>query len=308
MRDKGAEVCGELGEVSSSGHTWIMEALPLPEGLDDVLAAWKRHALAAGHSDRTITSRAYTIKRLSRTVDPMTATRDDLTDWLSALVDKRTGEPAKRSSRATYRAQVRAFYSWLVDSGRRGDDPSAGLPTPRVPRAVPRPLTPSQVEALLAACNSEATRQTRAYVVLACFAGLRVHEIAKVRGEDVLGDVLRVQGKGGSDATVPMHPALADLAARMPDKGWWFPSPAGGRPVSRVTVGQAISRAMKRAGVAGTPHACRHFYGTQVLSSSGGNLRVTQRAMRHADVRSTAIYTQVSDDALRAAVSGIPAA
>jgi len=298
----------ERADGYGSGHTWIVEALPLPEGLDDVLAAWQRHALAAGHSDRTISSRAYTVKRLSLTVDPMVATRDDLTRWLSSLTDKRTGQPAKRSSRATYRAQVRAFYSWLADSGRRGDDPSVGLPKPKAPRAVPRPLTPRQVEQLLAACSTAATRQTRAYVLLACFAGLRVHEIAKVRGEDVLGEVLRVQGKGGSDATVPLHPALAELAARMPERGWWFASPEGDRPVSRVTVGQAISRAMRRAGVAGTPHACRHYYGTQVLSASGGNLRVTQRAMRHADIRSTAIYTQVSDDTLRAAVWGIPAA
>lgn len=285
-----------------------MEALPLPEGLDDVLAAWRRHALAAGHSDRTISSRAYTIKRLSLTVDPMVSTRDDLTGWLSALTDKRTGEPAKRSSRATYRAQVRAFYAWLADSGRRGDDPSVGLPKPKVPRGVPRPLSPRQVEQLLAACATPATRQTRAYVLLACFAGLRVHEVARVRGEDLSEGVLRVEGKGGSDATLPLHPEIAEIAATMPERGWWFPSPQGGRPVSRVTVGQAISRAMRRAEVPGTPHACRHFYGTQVLKASGGNLRVAQRAMRHADIRSTAIYTQVSDDTLRDAVWGIPAA
>ncbi|MGN6245092.1 MAG: tyrosine-type recombinase/integrase [Motilibacteraceae bacterium] len=165
----------------------------------------------------------------------------------------------------------------------------------------------SDVDRLLAACSDSRAAQTRAYVVLACYAGLRVHEVAKVRGEDVMGDVLRVQGKGGSDATVPMHPAIAALARSMPETGWWFPSPSRSGPVSRVSVGQAIARAMKRAGVSGTPHACRHFYGTQVLSASGGNLRVAQRAMRHADVRSTAIYTQVVDDDLRRAVAGIPA-
>lgn len=286
-------------------QTWIMDALPLPETLDDVLAAWKRHGLAAGHSDRTITSRAYTVRRLAKSVDPMTATRDDLTDWLAGLVDSRSGEPAKRSSRATYRAQVRSFYAWLLDAGRRGDDPSAGLPQPRVPRAYPRPLSTADVEQLLAACLDPRAAQTRAYVLLACYAGLRVHEIAKVRGEDIAGGVLRVQGKGGSDATVPVHGTIIELSKRMPEAGWWFPS--NGRHVGRVAVSQAIARALKRAGVSGTPHACRHFYGTQVLASSGGNLRITQRAMRHADIRSTAIYTLVVDDDLRRAVAGIPA-
>lgn len=286
---------------------WSEPALPLDETLDDILAAWKRHALASGHSDRTITSRAYTLRRLARTVDPMSATRDDLTDWLAGLVDTRTGAPVTRSSRATYRAQIRAFYAWLVSCGRRLDDPSAGLPQPRVPRAYPRPLTPEQVTRLLAACENPRAAQTRAYVILACYAGLRVHEIAKIRGEDIMGEVLRVVGKGGSDATVPLHPRIVELAATMPDRGWWFPAgyPVKGTHVGRLAVCQAITRALRRAGVPGTPHACRHFYGTQVLLASGGNLRIAQRALRHADIRSTAIYTQVSDVDLYRAVSGI---
>lgn len=286
-------------------QTWIVDALPLPETLEDVLSAWKRHGMAAGHSDRTITSRAYTVQRLAKSVDPMVATRDDLTDWLAGLVDSRSGEPAKRSSRATYRAQVRSFYAWLLDVGRRSDDPSAGLPGLRVPRPYPRPLSLTEVDRLLGACLNPRAAQTRAYILLACYAGLRVHEIAKVRGEDIAGGVLRVQGKGGSDATVPIHGAILELAKRMPEAGWWFPS--NGKHVGRVAVSQAIARALKRGGVTGTPHACRHFYGTQVLAAAGGNLKIAQRAMRHADIRSTAIYTLVADDDLHRAVAGIPA-
>jgi len=153
---------------------WLEPALPLDETFDDILSAWRRYAMASGHSERTITSRAYTLRRLARSVDPMTATRDDLTDWLADLMDRRTGAPVTRSSRATYRAQVRAFYAFLVSCGRRGDDPSAGLPQPRVPRAYPRPLTPAEVVRVLAACEDPRAAQTRAYVVLACYAGLRV--------------------------------------------------------------------------------------------------------------------------------------
>jgi integrase/recombinase XerD len=290
---------------------WLEPALPLDETFDDILSAWRRYAMASGHSERTITSRAYTLRRLARTIDPMTADRDDLTDWLADLMDRRTGAPVTRSSRATYRAQVRAFYAFLVSCGRRGDDPSAGLPQPRVPRAYPRPLTPAEVVRVLAACEDPRAAQTRAYVVLACYAGLRVHEIAKIRGEDIMGEVLRVVGKGGSDATVPLHPRIVELARTMPDRGWWFPaghpagSPIKGTHVGRIAVCQAITRALRRADVSGTPHACRHFYGTQVLIASGGNLRIAQRALRHADIRSTAIYTQVSDVDLYRAVSGI---
>lgn len=285
-----------------------MAALPFDESLDDVLDAWARYGLAAGHSDRTISSRRYTIQRLAAAhIDPMTAERDDLTRWLSELTD-RDGNPAKRSSKATYQAQIRAFYSWLQDDGRRPDDPSAKLPRPRVSQGQPRPLSHESIERMLAACSDPRARQTYAYIVLAAYAGLRVHEIAKFRGEDIEGHELRVLGKGGHEATVPLHPRVEALAAKMPRRGWWFPSDAPAGHVHRCSVSSAISRAMKRADVGGTPHAARHFYGTQVLRASGGDLRTAQRALRHRNVSSTAIYTQVADDTLRHAIEGIPAA
>lgn len=40
---------------------------------------------------------------------------------------------------------------------------------------------------------------------------------------------------------------------------------------------------------------------------TSGDLRTAQRALRHASPASTAIYTQVADDALYRAIAGIPA-
>lgn len=132
-----------------------------------------------------------------------------------------------------------------------------------------------------------------------------MHEIAQVRGDDLRGAGLRVRGKGGTLATVPLHPLVRALAETMPRTGFWFPGSDAGH-VHRGSVGAAITRAMRRAGVLGTPHACRHFYGTATLRAAGGNLRTAQRALRHADIRSTAIYTLVTDEEVAAAVEGIP--
>lgn len=282
-------------------------ALPFDEPLEDVYSAWRRHGIAAGHSDRTIDGRIGTVRLLARSgVDPLTATREDLTLWLSTAKSARSGQSVSRSTRATYRSQLRAFYDWLEDTGRRPDDPSSKLPKPRAPRGVPRPVTPAQVQDILACCGHRAAVTTRAYVLLGAYAGLRVHEIAKVRGEDVVGAVIFVEGKGGSRSSVPLHPLLAELAATMPRRGWWFPSPPPySGHVLRCSVSSAIKRAMDRAGVEATPHALRHHYGTEVLRASGGNLRTAQRALRHASVATTAIYTMVSDETLYDAIAGI---
>lgn len=296
-----------MGEEETE-YNWYMPTLPFDEDLRATLAAWKRHSTAAGHSARTIDARLTTIERLSRSLDPMTATQDQLIDWLAGLRSPRTGEPAKRSTRATYRAQLKAFYGWLADTGRRDDDPGARLPSARPPRGMPHPVTPAEVGAILAACSNERAAHTRVYVLLAAYAGLRVHEIAKIRGEDVRGAEIAVTGKGGVMSTVPLHPLIGAAAERMPKHGYWFPSERAEGHVNRVSVSSAISRAMKRAGVDGTPHGLRHHFGTQVLRASGGDLRTAQRALRHASPATTAIYTQVADETLTRAISGIPAA
>lgn len=282
--------------------------LPFPECLDDVLAAWRRYGVAASHSGRTIASRAGTVRLLARDgIDPMTVTRDELVDWLGELT-ARDGSPLSRATRATYRTHLRAWCAWLVEDGRRIDDPAARLPTARVPRGVPHPLTPAEVDQVLAACSHPSAAQTRSYVLLAAYAGLRAHEIAKVRGEDVHGSELRVVGKGGVSSTVPLSPVLQRLAGQSPASGWWFPTWSASGHVHRSTVSAAIQRAFRRAGIVAVPHALRHFYCTEVLRSSGGDLRTTQRAARHASPATTAIYTQVADETLTRAIFGIPGA
>ena len=134
-----------------------------------------------------------------------------------------------------------------------------------------------------------------------------MHEVAKFRGEDLAGRQVRVLGKGGVDAVLPAHQILEAEAADWPARGWWFPSPDDRtRPITPGNVTKVVSGAFHRAGVPGSAHSLRHFYGTQTLRSSGGNLRVTQELMRHASPVSTAIYTKVDDEQMRAAVDALP--
>lgn len=291
----------DSGAVGAQGWDNGDVPLPFPETLDDVLIAWRLHGLAAGHSERTITGRGYTLRKLAAYVDPLRATADDLEAWMAGL----TG--MSRSSRSTYRAQIRAFYVWAAKSGRRVDNPAVDMPGPTARRGIPHPVTPGEVERILASCADPRAQQTRAYVLLGAYAGLRVHEIAKVRGEDVQHGELLVTGKGDVASSVPLHAVVAALADTMPAAGWWFPSSSPAGHVHRCSVSSAIARAMARAGVPGVPHSLRHHFCTQVLRASGGDLRTTQRAARHASPATTAVYTQVADETLTRAVLGIPA-
>jgi integrase/recombinase XerD len=281
----------------------------------DRWAAWMR---AAGRSPQTIKTRLSGIETLCRHagVTSVTAiTAEHVTAWL--------GDCEAPWTRCTYWMTVKCWVTWALAEGVICADPTARLAKPRTPKCVPRPVSDAVIRALLNGeskdpaggdpagsalagrsprGDAQMVARTRAYVALAALAGLRVHEIAKVRGEDIdPAGWLYVDGKGGTRAAIPLHPQLASIAATMPPVDWWFPH--NGTHVSGEWVSTCIRRALRAVGSTATAHQLRHSFGTAVLRSSH-DLRVTQELLRHSSPASTAIYTQVADldkvDAIRA--------
>lgn len=262
------------------------------------LDSWTLWMRAQGLSARTIAERIGTIRGLitHAGAGPLELTPEHIQSFLA----RRLG-PA---TRATYHASIRAFFAWMQRTRVREDNPADQTPRPRRPKSRPRPIAGTQLEALLDAANR---RRTRTYILLAAFAGLRVHEIAKIHGRDVdpYTDVLTVVGKGGKVAQVPLHETLVAEASDYPRDAYWFPayrSQTSAEHITATAVSQAISTTMHRAGFHGKPHQLRHFYGTELVRA-GVNLRVVQTLMRHESPATTAIYTEVDADQLRAGIS-----
>lgn len=252
---------------------------PTPE-----MSLWADWLRASGARPRTVGTRMAGVKALASHAsldDPATATTADLIGWLGSCKTEWT--------RKTYYATARSWFGWLVDMGLRTDNPLERIAKPRTPRSLPRPAPTATVPAMLA---HPTCPRAYAYTCLACYAGLRVHEIAKVRGEDLEGGWLYVDGKGGHRAAIPVHERIAALAVGLPERGYWFPGAEDGH-VHATAVSQTLRNGLRRAGADGTAHSLRHWYGTAILRSSR-DLRVTQELMRHASPASTAVYTQVA--------------
>ncbi|MGZ5393471.1 MAG: tyrosine-type recombinase/integrase, partial [Mycobacterium sp.] len=196
-----------------------------------------------------------------------------------------------------YHGAIRAWCLWLVRTKRREDDPTLIATPPRVPKRRPRPLADEHLAVLL---STGMHQRTRAMILLGAYAGMRVGEIAKIRGEDVdlITRSISVTGKGDKRRDVPMHPVLQTLAACMPPRSWWFPTWVGnarhaaGGPMLGNSVSAVVSRAMDRAGIPGTPHALRHWFGT-ALRAAGVDSLVIKELMGHESLATTAIYVDV---------------
>ena len=225
-------------------------------------------------------------------------------------------------SNARLRASLRAFYAYLVRAGRRSDDPAALLDPPRLPRPLPKALTESQVDALLAAPQVETPEglRDRAMLELMYAAGLRVSELVGLPANAVnlRQGVVRVLGKGGKERLVPLGEESQHWLERYLAQA--RPQLAGGRPVPADAQGQvplflaaqrqaptrqAFWQWLKRyAAVAGidprkvTPHGVRHSFATHLLNR-GADLRALQLLLGHASLSTTQIYSLVAREHLQ---------
>lgn len=249
---------------------------------------WRTWQYAKGLSQRTVTERTATVERMAAWCDtaPQSASTDDIVTWLAE------GGDWSANTRWTYHTSLTAWFLWLQKTGHRIDNPMVVIDSPRRSKGEPHPVSNREMQRLL---GLRAHRRTKAMILLAAFQGLRVHEIAKVKGEhfDLAERRMVVTGKGGFTATLPMHHRIVELAADMPRRGFWFPGPDRGHQ-RRESIGGTIKEAMIRAGVPGSAHALRHWFATALIEA-GVDLRTVQVLMRHQNLATTEIYTLVDD-------------
>ena len=202
-----------------------------------------------------------------------------------------------------------------VRRGERTDDPTALLEPPGLPRSLPKALSESEIDALLASPDVTATMglRDRAMFELMYASGLRVSELVELPATAVnlRQGVLRVTGKGSKERLVPLGEEAQHWLERYLAQA--RPTLAGGRSIPVLFInarGDAPSRQqfwnlVKRyAVVAGidpariSPHGLRHSFATHLLNR-GADLRALQMLLGHSSLSTTQIYTLVAREQLK---------
>ena len=132
--------------------------------------------------------------------------------------------------------------------------------------------------------------------------GLRISEAATLRVAQIDGGkgLLRIIGKGNKERLVPLpQPLLLQLREFWKTHHhprWLFPNYEGTGPMALKNLRYAFRGAAKAAGLpAGlVPHVLRHSYATQLLEQ-GVELRIVQILLGHASLKSTTIYTHLTE-------------
>jgi len=207
-------------------------------------------------------------------------------------------------------AALRSFYRHQVLLGARPDNPAAELELPRRRRALPRTLSPGEVERLIDAATGTTPRslRDRALVELLYGAGLRVSEAVGLEraGVDLEQRLVRVVGKGSKERIVPIGREAVEALRRYVSRGRPYLDKRHRPELFLNAQGGALTRAgaflilRKLAEGAGLepervhPHLLRHSFATHLLEG-GADLRSVQEMLGHADLATTELYTHVSD-------------
>lgn len=285
-------------ELKSALDTFC-DAMWLEYGLSD-------NTLAGYRSDLTRFGRWLAERKL--TIDA--ARGEDLADYLAEF-----SRQARPASQRRLLSAWRRYYHWLRLNKHLAEDPTLRLDPPMPSRRFPRTLSEAQVEALLAAPDTDDPLglRDRAMLEVMYASGLRVSELIglKIIALDINDGLLRVFGKGAKERLTP----LGDEAAAWVQRYLIEARPAllaGGTCdelfISRL--GAAMTRQRfwaiikvyaLRAGIALaqiSPHTLRHAFATHLLNH-GADLRVVQMLLGHADISTTQVYTHVARERLK---------
>jgi len=232
------------------------------------------------------------------------------------LVNQPKESPRRLSSESVYLeiAALRAFYRFAENEKFLPANVAENLSLPRRWKRLPKALSNSEIEKLLAPETPETPQSLcdQAVLELAYASGLRLAELRNLRLEQLHLEAgfINVIGKGNKERVVPVGRKAVEALNRYLEVGrpkLVTPrSPANvfltrrGTPFASVTLWLHIKRRVRRAGATRniTPHMFRHSFATHLLEH-GADLRVIQELLGHASIGTTEVYTHVTGHRLR---------
>ncbi len=181
------------------------------------------------------------------------------------------------------------------------------IPRPKKPKLLPKTLNTNEIKKLFSVVDNSKHK----IILQLCYGmGLRVSEIVKLKVEDIDSTSKKVfiaRAKGKKDRYVNLPESILE------DLRWYYKQyrPAEflfegqfGGAITTRSVQQVFKNAMRKAGIQKTIgiHGLRHSYATHLLEY-GTDVSLIQKLLGHNDIKTTLLYTHVSERTVDKVVS-----
>ena len=226
-----------------------------------------------------------------------------------AFLARRRREGVESRTLARQLSSLRSFYRHAEKTGLFRNAALSALRSPKLPHAVPKPLSVAAA-GRLAKADALSTEETPRWVLardeavltLLYACGLRISEALSLTSTQAEGPVLTITGKGNKTRIVPLLPVAQKAVSQYVDLCPFALSPkepmfrgVKGGPLNARNIQLLIARLRGALGLpeTATPHALRHSFATHLLAN-GADLRVIQELLGHASLSTTQVYTEVN--------------
>jgi integrase/recombinase XerD len=304
--------------IAQVPSTWSARTVPLggstgaPVTLSDLISRLETHATATVRAS-TLTTYQYTWQTILRTIPAMTLVNSLTSGLLLVSITKVQTEGLSPKSVRRHVAQLKRLCAYAVEQGLLAQDPSVGIKLPKVPKRLPRFLSPEERDRLLL----EAEKKGRDYHLLGAtgvYLGLRKAEMNALCWSDIDFEKRLVQvvnsehftTKSGKPRAIPICDEMLTIFQRYRQAGGFVMAPrkkyrdkARYRWEFRDGFVEMVIAAKLDVRVI-TPHALRHTFAS-TLAQRGVSLYKIAAWMGHSSASVTELYAHLTayDDDIR---------
>lgn len=176
------------------------------------------------------------------------------------------------------------------------------IPRPKRNKKIPEILTINEIKKLI---ESTSNIKHKLIIKLLYGCGLRVSEIVNLKKKDINFEegLIHIKlAKGKKDRFVKVPESITEELinyCKMDKFEILFPSNRGGK-LTTATIQAILKNSAKKAEIKKRvyPHLLRHSFATHLLEN-GTDLRIIQKLLGHSNIKTTQIYTQISQASIK---------
>jgi site-specific recombinase XerD len=216
------------------------------------------------------------------------------------------------ASRARALVAVRSWLRWLAREKLVATDLSNAVTLPKLEQRLPKPMPADELARLLVSMPADTliAKRDRALVYFLISTGCRISEALQLDRTDVprQGNRLIVTGKGSKQRAVYLTGDAKDaidgyLQSREDSSGALFVNydrsrrPGDDRRLTAAGARHIVGRLRRELGAWSfkSPHVARHTAATNLLEVTGGDVRLVQEVLGHANLNTLQGYTKIVD-------------
>ena len=232
-------------------------------------------------------------------------TRSDIVKYIEHLSKNSNPKTVNR-----HIVSIKNYYKFMDKTGKININPTENIVGLKTPKTIPHVLSEEDIDKLLdIELNDAIDYRNKAMLELMYSSGLRISELLNLDVNDIdfNSDIVRCFGKGSKERIVP----LSDIAIKyLKDYIYVYRNTlvknnvtnklflnSRGNTLSRqgffkILKGIALKKGIKKEL---SPHTLRHSFATHLINH-GADLRSVQTMLGHENIKTTQIYTHVSNN------------